>query len=85
VKAAQALWRGRDVAGQELEGDISPDRGVASAIHLTHAADAKQPEDFVAANFPTDPRRPDVLRHVLGDGLGSMPILAPALTFGGPA
>ena len=65
LESPQSLGVSGHLVGQELERDVPPERLVARAIDLAHAARAQQLEDLVAANRPADPRRRRVLcdRH----------------------
>ena len=54
-EAPQSLRVARHLAGQQLESDLPPERCVARAIDLAHAADADQREDLVVADRSARP------------------------------
>ena len=47
LEPRQALGVARELVGQDLDRDLAAELGVASAIHLAHAADAELREDLV--------------------------------------
>ena len=74
LESPQSLGVSGHLVGQELERDVPPERLVARAIDLAHAARSQQFDDLVAANRPADPRRRRVLcdRHRGGVERGSL-------------
>ena len=48
-KSRQSVGIGDEGAGQDLQRDVAIEPGVASAIHLAHAAGANGIDDFVGA------------------------------------
>src|SRR5262249_8215442 len=54
LKAAHAAGIASERFGQHLQRHVALQLHVASAVHLTHAAGADRPGDFVAAEFCAD-------------------------------
>ena len=52
-ESRQALWIGREGLGQDLDGDVAPEVGIARAIHLAHATRAEQADDLVMGQAGT--------------------------------
>ncbi|OBF66396.1 hypothetical protein A5753_06705 [Mycobacterium sp. 852002-51971_SCH5477799-a] len=50
--------------GEYLQGNRSALVGVVSLVHLTHAALAKQPPDFISAELAADERHDTLLRFI---------------------
>jgi hypothetical protein len=50
LESAQSLRIARERCGQNFDGDIPVETGVARAIHLAHAAGSGRSDDLVWAN-----------------------------------
>jgi hypothetical protein len=52
LEAALPLGVGRSLLGEDLEGDLAPEAGVVSPVHLSHTPGAQGREDLVRADAP---------------------------------
>jgi hypothetical protein len=64
LEAAQAVGIRRELSGQDLDRDVTPDPLGPRSIHFPHPARTEQGNDLVGTKTGPDRRRPSLLPRV---------------------